>query len=426
MEKKQRIIVIGAGMAGLSAASLLREYGLEVVVLEARDRLGGRIHTFEFGTAAVELGAGWIHGVEGNPVVELAEYVNQPVVPVPAPRLMLYDAAGTALSQQAIERLEQDFSAFISDMFRVRTGMPPGRALSEARDALLAELPSDSLLRPAIDWLLFSEIELDLAADLGHISLDEWDEDECFPGQDAVLPNGFQAVLRPLADGLDIHYGQDVREIDYSAAVVRILTQEQVYECDRVVITVPLGVLQAGHVQFIPALPEEKSSALARLGMGQFEKLFLRFTDVFWPEDADLFGYLGTPRGRPFEVFSLAQTTGQPVLMILTCGRGARRWHSMETEAAVHEVLLDLRAMWGSVLPEPEDFLMTRWGKDPFALGAYSFVPPPARLYDHARLARPVQKRLFFAGEATDRRYPATVHGAMLSGIRAAREVASL
>ncbi len=424
MKRKKKTCVIGAGMAGLAAASLLREYGHEVVLLEARDRSGGRIHSIRFGRAMHELGASWIHGIEGNPVAELAQYFEQPLVACSRPVWALYDENGTRLSGTSLRTLDQNFQDFYHQMFRMRPGLPAGSSIADAVRAALQHIPPDALLRKALDWLLFSEVELDLAADLDQLSLDEWDEDECFSGKDALLPNGFQKLTDLLAAELDIRFGEVVQEVDFSGSEVRVRTQESTFTCSRAVITLPLGVLQAGSVRFIPQLPREKSRAIARLGMGQFEKLLLRFDAVHWPDEVELFGLLGT-NARPFEVFNLAAFCREPVLMVLTAGRGARRWLSLDDATLVGEIMQGLRRMWGKGLPDPLEYRLSRWGSDPFSLGAYSFVPPGARLYDLALLAKPVQGRVFFAGEATSRRYPATVHGAMLSGIRAAREAAS-
>ena len=189
------------------------------------------------------------------------------------------------------------------------------------------------------------------------------------------------------------------------------------------IVTVPLGVLKSGSPAFQPALPRRKRRAIDQLGMGVLNKTCLLFDDVFWQKDVEVVGYVGAETGQWAETLNLYPYTGQPILMMFNAGLYGARIEAMPDAEVVSQASAALADMYGSV-PEPEDVLITRWRSDPWSYGSYSYVPVGASFRRHSDLARPVDGKVFFAGEATHRDYPATVHGAFLSGVRAAREVA--
>jgi monoamine oxidase len=182
-------------------------------------------------------------------------------------------------------------------------------------------------------------------------------------------------------------------------------------------------VLQQAAVEFDPPLPDAKQTAINRLAMGVLNKVYLKFPKVFWGETIETISYVGENLGEWCDWLSFVPFTGQPVLMAFHGGDRGFALEKLPDEEIRAGAMKTLRVMFGENLPEPTGMLVTRWGKDPFALGAYSHIPPFASGEDYARLAEPVDDLLFFAGEATSREYPATVHGAYLSGLRAASEM---
>ena len=189
-------------------------------------------------------------------------------------------------------------------------------------------------------------------------------------------------------------------------------------------VTVPLGVLKKGAIVFTPALPPAKQRAIDDLGMGVLNKTCLLFDDIFWPPDVDLIGYVGARPGRWAETVSLYPYTRQPILMMFNAGAYAVRTEAMADAEIVSEALAALVDIYGSV-PPPKDALVTRWRSDPWSYGSYSYVPVGSSFAQYAELAAPIDGRVFLAGEATHEEYPATVHGAFLSGVRAARRIAA-
>ncbi len=294
-----------------------------------------------------------------------------------------------------------------------------GAAGARARDSLepaVTELlegrTAAGWLRQAVGWRLFSDIELDLAANFGELSLRGWDEDEEFPGADAVCPGGYDHLVSGLARGLTILYNHVVSEVNTTQARVRVTTEQGSFEADRVIVTLPLGVLKANRVRFRPELPPRKRLALERLAMGTLAKVVLRFARPFWPERLHRLATVTPVPNESLEFWSLLPTHGSPVLVALAAGRWARTLEQQPPREAVAVVVNQLGGMFGNDLPPVTGSLISSWQTDPFARGSYSHLPPGAEPADYDALAEPLGDRLYFAGEATHRQYPATVHGA--------------
>ncbi|KAJ9553708.1 hypothetical protein OSB04_017753 [Centaurea solstitialis] len=250
--------------------------------------------------------------------------------------------------------------------------------------------------------------------------------------QDVSLWGGFGDVLAGLAENVPILYEKTVNAIRYGSDGVQVVTSGgQVFEGDTVLCTVPLGVLKSGSIKFNPELPQRKLDGIKRLGFGCLNKVAMLFSTLFWGTDLDMFGHLSDDpnrRGEFFLFYSYATVAGGPVLMALVAGEAAYSFESMPPTDAVKRILQILRGIYepqGIEVPEPLQTVCTRWGSDPLSLGSYSNVAVGASGDDYDILAESVgDGRLFFAGEATTRRYPATMHGAFLSGLREAANIA--
>jgi len=184
-----------------------------------------------------------------------------------------------------------------------------------------------------------------------------------------------------------------------------------------------LGVLKAGTVAFTPPLPAAKQKAIQRLGMGVLNKLYLRFPRRFWDADAELINYIPAQHGRWAESLNMAYYTDAPVLLCFNAGIYGTATEALSDAEVVAAAMTSLRTIYGADIPAPTAHLRTRWAADPYARGSYSFAAVGSSPADRDALAAPVGGRLFFAGEATYRDYPSTVHGAYLSGRRAAANI---
>ena len=420
------IIVIGAGIAGLAAARSLTEAGFAPTVLEGRDRIGGRIWTDRSLGMPLDLGASWIHGISRNPLMDLVRDHGIKTRRTFLGALALYDADGRLLDEEEMNRIDALGEEISAALLELKQAADSDRPLAAAIADILALRDLDDSQKQSINWHLFSEIELEHGADLADLSLRAFDEDDFFRGPDVVFPAGYVQIVDHLASGLHIKLGHSVHQINYGAQGVEVATAQGLFTADRAVVTLPLGVLQSGDVQFSPALPAAKLDAIQRLQMGTANKIALHFSERFWPEWPHYMGQLSETTGTAMEFWNMDMYIGQPVLFALTRGAHARALEQLAEEEMVERAMADLRHIFGNDLADPLASVSTRWHADPFARGAYSHVPPGATMGDYDLIAAPVENRLFFAGEATNRQYPATVHGALLSGRREAEIIVGL
>jgi len=414
-----RVAVIGAGMAGLACARRLAAAGYETVVLEARDRIGGRIRTDRrWPGMAVDLGASWIHGVSGNPVTALASEAGARRAATSYDASIAYDSRGRVVDIDAdVARME----GLIEEAREAVEDFDEDVSLKDAIEAHPRYRRLDERGRMLLDHVVNAQYELEYAGDRSELSAWSVDEDEGFGGGDALFPGGYDAVAAFLARGLDIRLGAvvDAVSIAGKGATVR-LSGGQSLAVDHVVVTVPLGVLKAGGIAFEPKLPAGHREAIERLGFGVLEKTCLRFDKPFWPRDVDWIEFVAGRRGEWTEWLSVTRATGAPLLVGFQGGAAARALASLDDRAIVDAALAALRAMFGADVPPPSGAVVTRWAADPFARGAYSFNAMGSDGSTRQALAQPVEGRLFLAGEAISARHFATTHGAYLSGLAAA------
>lgn len=413
--KGLKVVVVGAGMAGLAAAASLVEAGAEVVVLEARDRIGGRIFTDRSLGVPVEHGANFIHGFNGNPLAALAPEAGATPFFIDQESWQLFQADGVEPEDFEIDDVFDDLETIAE------------KAVEEADgDASLSLLDVVELLDPALlqepigNWALTDTYEGEYGAPLSEISALHLDAGDTFDGPDAVLRDGYDMLARYLGAGLAIRLGHAVRRISHGQDGVTVETEAASFKADHCIVTVPLGVLKAGHIAFEPPLPEAQRKAIAAIGFGRLAKVSVAFDTAFWPQDQHFLGYASPQRGRFADMLNLVPIQNAPVLTLVASGDYAQKVEAMNEAALRADVTAVLRDMFGNAVPEPNAFARHSWSTDPFALGAYSFPAVGAAPGDHEALARQFALRLHLAGEHTSADHFGTVHGALLSGERAA------
>ncbi|XP_034015896.1 lysine-specific histone demethylase 1A isoform X2 [Thalassophryne amazonica] len=323
--------------------------------------------------------------------------------------------------------------------------------LEEKLQELEANPPSDVYLssrdRQILDWH-FANLEFANATPLSTLSLKHWDQDDDFEftGSHLTVRNGYSCVPVALAEGLDIKLNTAVRQVRYTASGCEVIavntrstTQTFIYKCDAVLCTLPLGVLkqQPPAVQFVPPLPEWKMAAIQRMGFGNLNKVVLCFDRVFWDPSVNLFGHVGSTTASRGELFLFWNLYKAPILLALMAGEAAGIMENISDDVIVGRCLAILKGIFGSsAVPQPKETVVTRWRADPWARGSYSYVAAGSSGNDYDLMAQPITPgpaipgasqpvpRLFFSGEHTIRNYPATVHGALLSGLREAGRIA--
>lgn len=418
------VLVIGAGMAGIGAARMLADAGQTVIVLEARDRTGGRVWSNRaWPGLALDMGASWIHGSRGNPLTELAAQLGIKTLPTDYDAAVVYAPDGQPLADRALDKIDKRFEQLIARVEAVDEGYEKGWSLRQAFTHVIPHLHLSQEELRELEYAVLSAIQNEYAASAEELSIGFWDDDVDFGGEDVVFPGGAGQMIDGLARGLDVRLNTPVQEIAYGAAGVTVTTPHGAYRAARALVTLPLGVLKRGVVQFSPALPPRKQQAIERLGMGLLNKLYLRFPQVFWEAAPHVLACLTGQDNVALEFFNMAVYGGEPVLLLFTSSGYARALEAQPDEAVVQVAMDALRTVYGAGIPAPEAWLRTRWHADPFAYGSYSYLAPGSSGDDRDALAQSVDGVLFFAGEATSRGQAATMHGALLTGRRAAKEM---
>jgi monoamine oxidase len=428
--REVEVIIIGAGVAGLTAARDLTIDGYDVLVLEARSRIGGRIWTSHELGLPTDLGASWIHGFEDNPIARLARRHRieilrtdiSSVTPARYQAVALFDEDGRRLSGHEtveISDLMADFLDFIEQ--KQKEGREMSMAAVEEEFASSQNFSDEQ--RRRLTFISRTYLEHEWAGPRANLSLLEYDKTLYFAGHDRIFPGGYEQVPQALAGDSRILLDHEVRLIDYTGEQVDVLTNHGSYYAYHVLVTVPLGVLQAGKIAFNPSLPRPKREAIRRMRMGVFNKIYLKFDRVFWDESFELLGYMGSADRDWPEIVNFQKILGQPVLMAITAGTAGALNETRSDEELVGELMGCLQKMYGAEIPRPIGFQVTRWGQDPHACGSYSYVPVGYKQGLRRQLGHQVENKIFFAGEATSQFFPATVHGAFLSGVRAAYEI---
>ncbi len=412
---RPRVVVIGAGAAGLAAAKALKTDGCAVVVLEARDRIGGRVWTDRRFGAAVELGAGEIHGQDGNPLTALARQWGLYSTPTRRDLFQFFDRQGSAVgSLRVIESLGA-FTALL-EASRLYAGTQANDlSLHQAFKAVRPDFEAQELLG---FWLGLHQFY----GPLQSLSSKHWAITKTYLGIDLMLPNGYDEIFSRLANGMELVLDTSVESIDATGAEIKVQTQKDVYWADRVVVTVPHGVLRQNKVIFAPALPDWKQQAIQAIGSGQADKIVLQFDKPFWDAGQQFIGFRRAGWGQTEMFLNLKRTTDKSILVGMVLGDARKEILNGEGRLS-YDLLLRLRRIYGADIPEPNDLYLTDWSTDPHSLGPFAIPLVGSTAKHYGALAEPIGGKLFFAGEHTNFEYRASVHGAYLSGLRAAKQV---
>ena len=423
----EEIVVIGAGMAGLTATRKLQLAGYRVTVLEGRDRIGGRLWTSRaWPDIPLDMGASWIHGTEGNPLTDLADEIDaHRVVTDYDDGATIYDVDGVPLDQEETAEVWGQLEEILTPAIITAKAsiFSDDYSIQEAVEAMMSLEEMSAEKRQRLDFFLNAGIEQDASGDSAKLSAKYAADVGEFDGDEVIFPDGYDELAYYLAQDLAIKLEHQVVRITYTEYGVVVVTNQGEFHADRVVITLPLGVLKKGAIEFDPPLPGEKQNAIEAMDVGVLNKTYLRFAEPFWPEEQGAFYHISKKKGEWTFWLNMFPYIDEPILVGFNAAQYGRAIETLSDKETVSAAMGTLRTIYGTDVPDPEAWQITRWASDPFAYGSYSFTAVGTNDETRVMLAKPVNGRLFFAGEATSADYPATVHGAHLSGLRAAEEL---
>ena len=443
----QSIVIIGAGAAGLAAARELARAGRDVVVLEARDRIGGRVftHREQKSPVPIELGAEFVHGRPPE-LWKIATAAN----------LQLYEVSERHwyFKQDKVSK-SGEFWRTIESLTRDMKSSARDQSLEE----FLESLPDDEKSQRAKSMLV-RYVEGFHAANIERIGIhglvkaneaaDDIDGDRAFR-----LVDGYDSLLQALraeaeSHGTQFHLKTNVKEIRWADDQVEVSCEQDgapiEFVAAHVIVTLPISLLkdETAAIRFTPELPTDKRTAIENLPMGNVVKINLLFRERFWEtvklwdeearpvdfHDASFFHCPGAPLPTwwtqlPIRAPMLVGWTGGPnAERIIGTAGGSRQAAGKDhlLEQALDSLATIFNLSRSEIEAQLEASYVHNWRDDPFTRGAYAYVPVNG-LDDQRILAKPVENKMFFAGEATSIGHIGTVHGAIQSGERAAREI---
>lgn len=405
------VVVVGAGAAGLAAAKRLTERGFSVRVLEAGDRPGGRAwtETETFGLP-FDHGASWITSADVNPHAALARREGFELVD--------YDDAPESLfaggSEAQRDQYDLYYQAYERINARIRDAYRAGHDVAASK-----VVPDDVWSRTAQSWIG----PMDLGVDFRDLStIDYWKGADTEP---MYLPRqGYGTLIATLARGVPIQLDTPVTHIDWGGQGVRVTSPQGMIKARACIVTVSTGVLNAGHIEFTPALPDWKQQAIHDLPMGLLAKIALQFRDTRFDLPDDSWLTYRIDSALPAEAsFFVAWPAGFNLMVGFVGGSFGFELSRAGRDAAIDFGLSELRRMFGTDVDR--HFVkgyFTDWAQNPLTLGAYA-AARPGRAAAREAIRKPLAERVFFAGEASAGAYAATCGGAYMNGTRVARHV---
>ena len=412
------ILVIGAGISGLAAAKKLKEKGFNVIILEAQSKVGGRLKTNRSLGVAFDEGASWIHGIDGNPITTLAQQAGMNAAFTDDNSRVSYDIGGVLRSTTTYDTAETELYTVLNTMMNSGN---TNQSFETVFNNLYPTRSNDRLWK----FLLSAYVTFD-TGDLDKLSSKLYNEGEEFSGEEQIATNGYDTIPNFLANGLNVQLNQRVSKIDYSNTKIKVTHNNTESEADYVLVTVPLGVLKSGNIQFIPNLSTTKQNAIQKVGMNCVNKFLLTWDTAFW-DDVQYISYSPTTKDK-FNYFVNVKKVNPNVNALMTFAYAdyARQTETMTDAQIVTEIMLHLKDIYGNNIPNPTNMLRTKWQTNENAFGAYSYTAVETEMQHFDDLAEEINDKLFFAGEHTEADYFSTAHGAYLSGIREANKIIDL
>jgi polyamine oxidase len=422
-------VVIGSGVSGLGAATRLKEAGVEVTVIEASGRVGGRVLTDNSLGVPIDLGASWLIGK--NPVYRMLKNQNTKLsLPSDFDSVDLFAANGSRISTAEVLGATVRMR-YIDRMVRRwnkhhETDVSVGKVL----DRYGAVDGSSGIGRNVVDYFLNLALTLDYAAGADQFSARQYGTYTTqYGSEERFVPGGMSQVVTLMSSRLDIRLNTEVDSIEVTAAGVLVSAGAERFSADLCVVTVPLGVLKQRQIQFSPTFPDALLGSIDLLGVGSFFKLAMRFDSPFWNLDREFIGSVGNAQrfggGEHVTFVNLSEVVGAPVLVMFLGSPYAEQFERGSLRSSTEFAVSRLRSIFGNRVPLPASVVRSDWTTSRYSGGAYSFYGVGSTPESIAQFHKVYQGRLTFAGEHTSATNFGTVHGAYDSGLAAADRILS-
>lgn len=414
----KKILIIGAGIAGLGAAKFFKDLNIDVTVIEAQGKVGGRLKTDRSLGFAFDEGASWIHGPSnGNPITALAKKAGAKTFRTDDSSVRVFDMDGSTYANDFLTSSEAKYERILEDI--------DGNKNESFQSAFFNEYPQYQHNR-LWTYMLSAYLEFDTGGDISELSSLDFYDDEAFGGDDLIITNGYDKIAEYLAQGIEVKLNTKVLKIDYSKEKTLVTTNRENFEADFVLLTVPLGILKENIISFTPTLPRTTQAAIHNLKMGSVNKFLCLWDNAFWDTDLQYIGFTPETKGKFNYFLNVKKFANINALMTFAFGNFSKQTEDRSDAEIIAEIMKHLKVIYGNNIPEPTHMLRTKWVSNEYSFGSYSFVTNGSRSSDFEVFGIPIKNKLFFAGEHTSRAYRGTVHGAYLSGIRAAQNILDL
>ena len=407
--------IIGAGIAGISAARKLQRTQLRTVILEASHRRGGRAYSEELSPGNwFDLGCSYIHDGTRNPFVEIAKSLDIPINFLSGnlftPSKTTHVSNNKKIALDKMRPFYQNYDKLLSTIKSAKYD----RAMSE-----FIEL--ENHYTPLL-WHIESSLN---AADPDQISVLDYAK-SLNSGPDYPVPNGFGNLVKSWSDEVPVKLNTVVKTIEWDDPISKIVTSKGVVYSRSIILTVSTNLLAEENISFSPALPKKKKEAINNLPMGTLNKIGLAFRNGFFSE-ADRGWYLCWPPKKDLtekDVGSLEISTSGNNSAVVFAGGRLGKWLEERGPKTMREYAYSIveEALGSKSIQSIENTITTAWASEPFSKGSYSYSKP-SMVRNRKELATPLEGKLFFAGEATEEIHYGTAHGAYFSGLRVANEL---
>jgi len=406
-----RVVIVGAGMAGLTAAHVFTRHRIPFVLLEARDRIGGRAFTdLKSLSAPFDQGCAYLHAPKNNPLAPMAATHGFNVSQAPL-RPAIYFG-----NENETPRSVRAFDAAYVDLARAAA-----TAGAHGDDIAVASLASQRTVWDRLAAFVLGPEQTGVGLDQLS-TLDWYSQLNINSGREGAVKEGLGNLVTAFGAGIPVTLSAPVSRIDWRGPAVRVETATGTIEAQYCLLTVPLGVLHAGSIAFVPALPPAKQTAIAGIGVGVVNKIALAFKRGALPPDRDVWLYQVRKDGSIADV--VVRPFGADMTVHFTGGNFAREMELLSKADQITFALATIGDIYGNDMAAGcTGGAVTGWSRDPFSLGAHS-AALPGQAHQRGELARPVAERIYFAGEACAPAWASSLPGAFLSGRAAARAIA--